>query len=63
LDQANIPYTLHWGQQLREGPDWVRRAYGPALPAWLEQRHAWLPTASARRLFSNDVLDQLGLTA
>jgi hypothetical protein len=63
LDQANIPYTLHWGQKLREGPDWVRRAYGPALPAWLEQRHAWLPTASARRLFSNDVLDQLGLTA
>jgi hypothetical protein len=63
LDQANIPYTLHWGQKLRENAAWVSKAYGPALGAWLAQRHAWLPTASARRLFSNDVLDELGLTA
>jgi len=62
LDQANIPYTLHWGQKLREDAAWVQKAYGPALPGWLAQRHAWLPTPQARRLFSNDVLDTLGLT-
>jgi hypothetical protein len=63
LDRANIAYTLHWGQKLREDAAWVRRAYGPALQAWIEQRHRWLPTARARRLFSNDVLDTLGLSA
>jgi len=63
LDDANIPYTLHWGQKLREDPVWVQKAYGPALQAWLAQRHAWLPTPQARRLFSNDVLAKMGLSA
>jgi hypothetical protein len=63
LDAANIPYTLHWGQKLREEAAWVRKAYGPALETWLAQRRRWLPTADARRLFSSDLLDTLGLSA
>ena len=63
LDAANIPYTLHWGQKLRDEAAWVRRAYGPAVDAWLTQRRRWLATASARRLFSSDLLDTLGLSS
>ena len=62
LDAAGIPYTLHWGQKLRLDAAWVRRAYGPALDAWLAQRRTWLPTPQALRLFSSDVTAALGLS-
>jgi len=62
LDAANVPYTLHWGQKLRADAAWVREAYGPALDTWLAQRRKWLPTADARRLFSSDILDLMGLS-
>lgn len=62
LDAAHIPYTLHWGQKLRQDPNYLRRAYGGALDAWLAQRRAWLPTAAARQLFSSDLLDTMGLS-
>jgi hypothetical protein len=62
LDSANVPYTLHWGQKLREDAAWVRKAYGSALDAWLAQRRKWLPTADARRLFSSDLTNRLGLS-
>jgi hypothetical protein len=62
LDSAGIPYTLHWGQKLRQDAGWVRKAYGPALDAWLAQRRKWLPTTDARHLFSSDLLDTMGLS-
>jgi hypothetical protein len=62
LDRAGVPYTLHWGQKLRQDPRWVPKAYGAAVEAWLAQRRRWLPTAGARRLFSNDLLDALELS-
>ena len=63
LDAAGVPYTLHWGQKLRQDATWVRKAYGPALEAWLAQRRKWLPTADARSLFSSDLTDVMGLSA
>jgi len=63
LDAANVPYTLHWGQKLRQDPAWVRKAYGPALDAWVAARRRFLPTAQARRLFSSDFLDALGMSS
>lgn len=63
LDAANVPYTLHWGQKLRQDAAWVRKAYGPALDDWLAQRRSWLPDAPSRRLFSSDLLDTLGLSS
>jgi hypothetical protein len=62
LDAAKIPYTLHWGQMLRQDAAWVRKAYGSAVDDWLEQRRLWLPSPGARRLFSSDLLDKMGLS-
>jgi len=62
LDAANIPYTLHWGQKLRQDPSYLKRAYGAALDTWLAQRRAWLSTPAARRLFSSDLLDTMELS-
>ncbi|HTA92226.1 MAG TPA: FAD-binding protein [Polyangiaceae bacterium] len=62
LDSANVPYTLHWGQKLRQDPSFLKKAYGPSLATWLAQRTKWLPTPDARHLFSSDLLDTMGLS-
>jgi FAD/FMN-containing dehydrogenase len=60
LDQAGIPFTLHWGQCGDFTPSRVRAMYGASLDAWLDARRKLLSPAG-RRLFSNAFLDRLGL--
>jgi hypothetical protein len=62
LDAAGVPYTLHWGQALRQDAAWVRDAYGVAADEWRAKRREWLSTPQAQRLFSSDIIDALGLS-
>ncbi|MFO7178142.1 MAG: FAD-binding protein [Pseudomonadota bacterium] len=62
LERRNVPYTLHWGQILKNDPAHFRRAYGTRLDAWLAARRAFL-TPAGRRTFSNDLLERAGLAS
>lgn len=62
LTQAGVPYTAHWGQLFPKDPAWVKAAYGAAADDWRAAREGWLVTPTARRMFSNDLLDRLQLT-
>jgi FAD/FMN-containing dehydrogenase len=61
LDQAGIPFTLHWGQCGDFSPTRVRAMYGANLDAWLAVRRKLLSPAG-RRLFSNGFLERAGLS-
>jgi FAD/FMN-containing dehydrogenase len=61
FDQAEIPYTLHWGKandHLTAAR--VRRMYGENLNHWLTSRRALLDQ-SGRKVFSNAFLEHLDL--
>ncbi|HVK70766.1 MAG TPA: FAD-binding protein [Polyangium sp.] len=59
---SEIPHAYHWGQGLPVNSAWVRQAFGPRLDRWLAARRAFLPTAEARWMFSNPMIESLGLT-
>ena len=59
---ANIPYTFHWGKLNNLDSASVRGIYGPAVDKWLEARDKLLPTPELKRVFANDLTDQLGLS-
>ena len=62
LMDLGIPVTFHWGKMLPLAADWVRRSYGDdAVDAWLTARETLLPTPALRRVFANEMLEQLGL--
>jgi hypothetical protein len=61
LDQAGIPFTLHWGQALPPEPARYQAAYGQSLVRWKAARDTLLSPAG-RRLFSNPMLRAAGLT-
>jgi hypothetical protein len=60
LDGANIPYTLHWGQENNFTPQRVRSMYGNAVDRWIDSRHRLLD-AAALEAFSSPFLEQCGL--
>jgi FAD/FMN-containing dehydrogenase len=61
LDQAGIPFTLHWGQCGDFSTTRVRAMYGARADAWVAERRKLLSPAG-RRLFSNAFLEQTGLS-
>lgn len=60
LAHENVPFTFHWGKQNDLTAAAARRMYGPSLDAWLGARRELLDR-DARRLFSSDFLERLGL--
>lgn len=63
LQKRNIPHTYHWGQVMPLNPKIVRAGFGDArVDAWLTARRGFLSEAG-RKLFSNDMLDALGLSS
>jgi hypothetical protein len=63
LVKRGIPHTYHWGQVMPLNPRVVRAGFGDArVDAWLAARRSFLSPAG-RRLFSNDMLDSLGLAS
>jgi FAD binding domain len=57
----NIPHTFHYGQALPLHPYWLA-VFGGRRQSWLEARARFLSPAG-RRMFSNAMLDALGLSA
>jgi len=60
LEDAGIPYTLHWGQINNFTPERVRNMYGPAVDDWIASRNNLLD-APARAVFTSPFLQQCGL--
>ena len=60
LENAGIPYTLHWGQINNFTPERVRRMYGAAVDEWIASRNTLLDTQT-RAVFTSPFLQQCGL--
>jgi len=62
LTKRAVPHTYHWGQVMPLNSKVVRAGFGDArVDAWLAARRGFLSPAG-RKLFSNDMLDALGLS-
>lgn len=62
MDNANIPFTLHWGQQGDYSPKRLSSMYGSAVDEWIKQRNILLPDPIQRYMFTNDFLKRCGLS-
>jgi hypothetical protein len=60
LEDAGIPYTLHWGQMHNFTPARVRRMYGAAVDDWIASRNALL-APQVQAIFTSPFLRQCGL--
>ncbi len=60
LDQAGVPYTLHWGQENNFSADRVRAMYGNGVDQWIRSRQDLLAD-SMRDQFSSPFLKTCGL--
>lgn len=63
MEQANIPFTQHWGKTNGYTPVRVQNAYGADFTAWKNARHQLLPDPADRALFTNDYMSARGLDA
>jgi len=62
LRNAGVPFTCHWGQQSDLAPIDVINWYGGAnVAAWQNARANLLPTPQLRALFTNPLLQRVGL--
>lgn len=62
LEQADIPFTMHWGKFnafLTEAR--VRTMYGSSAAQWITSRETLLPSPAVRQVFTNDFLRSVGL--
>ena len=62
MDDANIPFTLHWGQEGDYSPNRLNRMYGKAVDDWMAQRKKLLDDPMQRYMFSNDFMKRCGLS-
>ena len=61
LDAGNIPYTLHWGKLNELDAQTVRKMYGNSVDQWIAARQRLLDDSS-REVFSNQFIEQVGLS-
>jgi hypothetical protein len=61
LDEARLPYTLHWGQINNFNDSNVRAMWSEGIDNWLTARHRILTSVNARWMFTNRFLNQCGL--
>lgn len=60
---SNIPHTYHWGQNLPINHAWIEKAYGEGtVELWMNKRKAFLGEQGCH-VFSNDLVDGLGLNS
>lgn len=62
MDNAKIPFTLHWGQEGDYSPKRLTSMYGDAVKDWVEARGQLLPDPIQRYMFTNDFLKRCGLS-
>lgn len=61
MDNANIHFTLHWGQEGDFSLKRLNSMYGKAVNDWLKERTKLLPDPLQRYMFTNDFLKRCGL--
>lgn len=62
LEQASIPFTMHWGKfNSFLTPPRVHRMYGDDVRKWIDSRETLLESAEVRQAFTNDFLRSVGL--
>lgn len=62
MDNAKIPFTLHWGQEGDYSPKRLNAMYGAAVTTWVNDRIRLLPDPIQRYMFTNDFLKRCGLS-
>jgi hypothetical protein len=62
MDNAKIPFTLHWGQEGDYSPKRLSAMYGSAVTTWVNDRNRLLPDPMQRYMFTNDFLKRCGLS-
>jgi hypothetical protein len=61
LRAAQVPFTCHWGQENGMDAASVASYYGARVARWKAARARLLPTAAQRAVFTNPLVEQLGL--
>jgi len=62
LRAAGIAFTCHWGQEYGMDASSVRAYFGDRVERWRTARAALLPSTAARAVFTNPLLEALGLS-
>ena len=62
LDDARVPFTLHWGQEGDYSAIRLHKMYGDAVSAWMNARETLLPDPMQRYMFTNDFMKRCGLS-
>jgi len=60
LENAQIPFTFHWGKVNEVTPTRIANMYGPAATDWIAARNKLLD-ADTIKIFTNPILQQWGL--
>ncbi|NKB80528.1 MAG: hypothetical protein GKS05_01255 [Nitrospirales bacterium] len=61
VEQAGIPFTMHWGKFNEHlNSKRIKAMYGPKRTQWIKSRETLL-SAEVRRVFTNDFLKRVGL--
>lgn len=61
LADSDIPHTYHWGQGFPLNPDWVVKSFGTdTIKTWKRRRKELLGEQGCR-IFSNNLLETIGL--
>lgn len=60
LEEANIPFTFHWGKMSEMDAVALGKKYDTALNSWLRARNQLLD-APTRKVFTNPIMQQWGL--
>ena len=61
MDNAKLPFTLHWGQEGDYSQRRLNLMYGRSVTEWTAQREKLLPDPLQRYMFTNDFLKRCGL--
>lgn len=61
LDNNNIPFTLHWGQEGDYSQQRLYKMYGNDVDKWIKQRERLLTDSIERYMFTNDFLKRCGI--
>jgi FAD/FMN-containing dehydrogenase len=61
LQQAGMPHAFHWGKIFPPDANRIAGCYGAAVADWIAARETLLPDPAVRRLFSNALLERIGL--
>jgi hypothetical protein len=62
MDDLNIPFTLHWGQEGDYSRSRLTSMYGVKLTEWIDERNKFLPDPMQRYMFTNDFMKRCGLS-